>query len=90
MGTENGGEKNKQVGKWLFFACRSVFSIKGKKGAVGMKVNNMHDFVKKINNAAFVGSIFFLMLEQQSVMTQQPKQMKCGLMSCSALNIPAV
>lgn len=24
-------------------------------GAVGMKVNNMHEFVKKINNAAFVG-----------------------------------
>lgn len=94
MGTEN-GKKKKQVGEWLFFACRSVFSIKGKKGAVGMKVNNMHDFVKKINNAAFVGSIFlfniyFLMSEQQSVMRQKPKQMKCGLMSCSTLNIPAV
>lgn len=30
--------------------------MEGKKetGAVGMKVNNMHEFVKKINNAAFV------------------------------------
>lgn len=28
---------------------------KKKSGAVGMKVNNMHEFVKKINNAAFVG-----------------------------------
>lgn len=50
--------------KWLFFACRSVnytdlFFYRWKKkketGAVGMKVNNMHEFVKKINNAAFVG-----------------------------------
>lgn len=37
-----------------------LFSIDGRKkkketGAVGMKVNNMHEFVKKINNAAFVG-----------------------------------
>lgn len=48
----------------FFFACRSdnytdLFSIDGRKtketGAVGMKVNNMHEFVKKINNAAFVG-----------------------------------
>lgn len=28
---------------------------KKETGAVGMKVNNMHEFVKKINNAAFVG-----------------------------------
>lgn len=26
-----------------------------KKGAVGMKVDNVHEFVKKINNAASVG-----------------------------------
>lgn len=28
---------------------------KKETGAVRMKVNNMHEFVKKINNAAFVG-----------------------------------
>ncbi len=36
----------------------SFLSMEEKKketGAVGMKVNNMHEFVKKINNAAFVG-----------------------------------
>lgn len=27
----------------------------GKKSAVGMKVDNVHEFVKKINNAASVG-----------------------------------
>lgn len=27
----------------------------GKIGAVGMKVDNVHEFVKKINNAASVG-----------------------------------
>lgn len=37
-----------------------LFSIDGRKnetGAVEMKVNNMHEFVKKINNAAFVGKV---------------------------------
>lgn len=30
---------------------------KNETGAVEMKVNNMHEFVKKINNAAFVGKV---------------------------------
>lgn len=32
-----------------------LMELKKKIGAVEMKVNNMHEFVKKINNAAFVG-----------------------------------
>lgn len=62
-------KKNKREGNngknRLFFACRSVnytdgfffnqWKKKKETGAVGMKVNNMHEFVKKINNAAFVG-----------------------------------
>lgn len=64
-----------------------------------MKVNNMHDFVKKINNAAFVGQVFviffFSMLEQQcpaQVLRHKTKtdEVKCGFASCSALNIPVV
>lgn len=39
----------------FFFFFQSVEEKKKETGAVGMKVNNMHEFVKKINNAAFVG-----------------------------------
>lgn len=63
MGTSNG--KKKWEGKSDFSLHAEVwnytdlFSIDGRKkketGAVRMKVNNMHEFVKKINNAAFVG-----------------------------------
>lgn len=42
--------KHKRGGRG-FFACKSG----GEKGAVGMKVDNVHEFVKKINNAASVG-----------------------------------
>lgn len=63
MGTSN--EKKKWEGRGTFLCMQKCeitlifFSVDGRKkketGAVGMKVNNMHEFVKKINNAAFVG-----------------------------------
>lgn len=58
MGKKNGREKvsflcmQKGVITLIFFL---LMEEKKETGAVGMKVNNMHEFVKKINNAAFVG-----------------------------------
>lgn len=58
-------KKKSKRGEKVTFLCMQMcdyadlFSIDGRKkkgtGAVGMKVNNLHEFVKKINNAAFVG-----------------------------------
>lgn len=43
-------ERNSEGG--VAFLC---MQNAGKIGAVGMKVDNVHEFVKKINNAASVG-----------------------------------
>lgn len=44
----------------IFFLFDGRFKKKKETGAVGMKVNNMHEFVKKNkNNAAFVWLVFF-------------------------------
>lgn len=58
-------EKNKGEREKVTFLCMQKCELhwsffywwkkKKETGAVGMKVNNMHEFVKKINNAAFVG-----------------------------------
>lgn len=70
MGTSDGvGKKKNEIKRRergeVTFLCmqkcdlHSFFLLmeetKKETGAVGMKVNNMHEFVKKINNAAFVG-----------------------------------
>lgn len=40
---------------WITLIFFLLMEEKKETGAVGMKVNNMHEIVKKINNAAFVG-----------------------------------
>lgn len=65
-GTSDEKKKKKQEGGKSDFSLHAevwitlIFFLlmeekKKETGAVGMKVNNMHEFVKKINNAAFVG-----------------------------------
>lgn len=80
------------------------FSIDGRKKKrnwfLGMKVNNVHEFVKKINNAAFVGEVFcifyFSMLRQQCpakvlpLKTKTDEVLRVDSLCCSALNIPVV
>lgn len=72
--TKKRRKKRKLGGRGVTFLCMQkceiIFFLSieekngGKKetGAVGMKVNNMHEFVKKINNAAFcwLGFFFFV------------------------------
>lgn len=61
-----GGKKQTREGKVTFLCMQKcvimlIFFLlmeeKNETGAVEMKVNNMHEFVKKINNAAFVGKV---------------------------------
>lgn len=47
--------QKKKNERGVAFLCMQKKGGKKKKGAVGTKVDNVHEFVKKINNAASVG-----------------------------------